>query len=85
MISENITIQFSSGLHLRPVTILSETACRYRSKASLLYDDRDADMKSVLSLLASGLRRGDEATLVCEGEDEKEAFQALMKIFASDP
>lgn len=81
MISETVTIENSKGLHLRPVTILSEEACRYRSHCSIVFDGREADIKSVLSLLAAGLRCGDTVQLVCDGPDEKEAMEGLLKIF----
>jgi phosphocarrier protein HPr len=81
MISETVTIQNSKGLHLRPVTVLSEAACRYRSHCFIRFNGREADLKSVLSLLAAGLRCGDIAEVVCEGEDEREAMEGILDVF----
>jgi phosphocarrier protein HPr len=81
MVSETVIIQNSKGLHLRPVTILCETACRYRSKCVLRFDGKEADTKSVLSLLAAGLHFGDTVRLVCDGPDEKEAMDGILAVF----
>ena len=39
--------------------------------------------KSVLSMLAAGIRGGDEITLMCEGEDEAEAMSYLTDFIES--
>ena len=38
-----------------------------------------ANAKSVLSVLGACVKCGDEIELVCEGADEKEALEALVK------
>ncbi|MBQ4416106.1 MAG: HPr family phosphocarrier protein, partial [Butyrivibrio sp.] len=38
-----------------------------------------ANAKSTLSVLGSGVKCGDEITIVCRGDDEKEALQAIVE------
>jgi len=81
MISETVTIRNRAGLHLRPVTAVCETACRFRSDCILQFAGKEANIKSVLSLLAAGLRFGDTVRILCAGPDEKEAMDALLAVF----
>ena len=39
-----------------------------------------ANAKSVLSVLGACVKSGDEITLVCEGEDEQAAIDALVAL-----
>lgn len=80
MTSETITIENPKGLHLRPVTMMSEAACRYTASCRLESGGRTADIKSVLSLLAAGLRCGDTVRILCDGPDEEEAVRELSEI-----
>ena len=41
------------------------------------FRDTTANAKSVLSVLGACVKSGDEITLICEGEDEQEALDAL--------
>lgn len=38
-----------------------------------------ANAKSVLSVLGACIKSGDVITLICEGEDEEEAMEAMIK------
>ena len=40
-----------------------------------------SDAKSVLSVLAAGVKGGDTITLYCEGPDEEEAMEAVTAMF----
>ena len=55
----------------------------YKSHISLVYGNTTANAKSVLSVLGAGVRAGDEIVIQCEGEDEQEALEAMVKTFES--
>ena len=78
MISRKVTVTNPSGLHLRPAGILCNEAIRYKSSITFEYDGGSANAKSVLSVLGACVKRGDEITLVCQGEVEQEALEALV-------
>ena len=42
--------------------------------------DTTANAKSVLSVLGACVKCGDEITFICEGEDEKEALDSMIKV-----
>ena len=83
MVTQKITVKNQTGLHLRPAGILCRTAMLYKSHISLTYGDTTANAKSVLSVLGAGIKAGDELENTCEGVDEQEAMEAMVKLFES--
>ena len=86
MVSRTMVIKGKNGLHLRPAGRISETALRFQSEILLEYNGglSTANARSVLSLLAAGLQNGDEVVLCCRGRDEKEALDAVAKVFSEE-
>lgn len=82
MIKQKVNVSNQTGLHLRPAGILCKTAMLYKSHISLIYGNATANAKSVLSVLGTGVKSGDEIEIVCEGEDEQEAMKAMVELFA---
>lgn len=77
MVSRNVTVTNPTGLHLRPAGNLCKEAMKYKSMITFQFRDTTANAKSVLSVLGACVKSGDEITLICEGEDEQEALDAL--------
>ncbi len=83
MLSQAIKIMNPTGLHLRPAGNLCKEAMRFKSKITFEYRGNTANAKSVLSVLGACIKFGDEITLICEGEDEREALQSLIAYIES--
>ena len=83
MLSQAITITNPTGLHLRPAGNLCKEAMKFKSKITFEYRGNTANAKSVLSVLGACIKSGDEITLICEGEDEREALQSLIAYIES--
>ena len=83
MLSQAIKIMNPTGLHLRPAGNLCKEAMNYKSKITFEYRGNTANAKSVLSVLGACIKSGDEITLICEGEDEREALQSLIAYIES--
>jgi len=80
MLSEKIIIDCPLGIHLRPAGAVSENASRYNSKITFEYTEgKTANAKSLLSILAAGIKCGDEINLICDGPDESEALQDVIR------
>ncbi|MBS4968476.1 MAG: HPr family phosphocarrier protein [Lachnospiraceae bacterium] len=77
MVSKKVTVTNPTGLHLRPAGNLCKEAMKYKSMITFQFRDTTANAKSVLSVLGACVKSGDEITLICEGEDEQEALDAL--------
>ena len=83
MVSQKITVNNPSGLHLRPAVILCNEAMKYSSVITFSFEGGSANAKSVLSVLGACVKCGDEIELVCEGADEDEALKALTDAISS--
>lgn len=83
MISRKVTVKNPTGLHLRPAGILCKEAMKYKSLITFSFDGGSANAKSVLSVLGACVKCGNEIELVCEGEDEEAAMDALTKAIES--
>lgn len=80
MISQKITVNNPSGLHLRPAGVLCNEAMKYKSSITFNFDGGNANAKSVLSVLGACVKCGDEITIFCEGTDEEEALRNLVTV-----
>lgn len=80
MPEREVTVGHPEGLHARPAARFVQTARRFRSRVWVLYDGREADAKSLLSLLALGVEQGAVMTIRAEGEDAEQALVALEEV-----
>lgn len=83
MISQKITVNNPSGLHLRPAGNLCNVAIKYDSVITFSYEGGTANAKSILSVLGACVKCGDEIELVCEGADEESAMKAMVDAISS--
>ncbi len=83
MTSKILTVVNPSGLHLRPAGVLSQTAMRFKSDIILECGDKRILAKSVLNVMAAGIKCGAQINVVCNGPDEEEALKALSKAIES--
>ena len=79
MISQKITVNNPSGLHLRPAGALCNEAIKYDSRIEFIFNGARSNAKSVLSVLGACVKCGDEIELICEGEDEEEALKKMVE------
>ena len=80
MVSRKVTIINPTGLHLRPAGIFCNTAVNYKCKVTFRYGgNNSANAKSVLSVLGACIKMGDEIELMCDGLDEEEALEAMVR------
>lgn len=79
MVSEKVNIDSPLGMHLRPATAMCDKAVRYESKIHFEYKGgKTANAKSVISILASGIKCGETIEVFADGADEEEALQAVV-------
>ncbi len=83
MISKTLTVVNPSGLHLRPAGVLSQTAMRFKSDVIIECGEKRIIAKSVLNVMAAGIKCGTEINLICDGVDEEEALKAMSAAIES--
>lgn len=79
MVSKKVTVSNMTGFHLRPAGILCKIAMNYQSSVHFQFGTVTANAKSVLSVLGAGVKNGDEIEIICEGPDEQEALDSVVK------
>lgn len=82
MKSTKITIKNPTGIDLDLAGVLCKRAVQYKSLITFAYEDGTANAKSVLSVLGSCVRGGDEIELFCDGVDEDDAVTAITDILS---
>lgn len=84
MYTREIEVKNETGLHARPASMFVNLAGTFKSKIELQrLDEEDRyNAKSIIMLLSLGLEQGEKALLSAEGEDEKEAVNALAELVA---
>ena len=80
MKNKKIVINNPAGLDLDLAGVICKKAVQYKSLITFTYRDGSANAKSVLSVLGSCVRGGDEIELFCDGVDEDEALAAITSI-----
>ena len=82
MVSRTLTVTNPSGLHLRPAGVLSQTAMKFKSDVIIECGEKRIVAKSVLNVMAAGIKCGTEINVICDGEDEAEALATLAQAIA---
>ena len=84
MVAQTVKITNPTGLDVKPAGILCKEAMKYKCKVTYHYGSGNtANAKSVLSVLGSSIKYGEEIELVCEGEEETEALAHLVTCIES--
>lgn len=83
MVSKEVTVVNPTGLHLRPAGYLSQTALRFKSDITIEYKEKTIVAKSVLNVMAAGIKCGTKVKVICDGLDEDEALRAVCEAIKS--
>ena len=83
MVRESVIIKNPTGLHLRPAGVLSQTAMKFKSNITIECGEKEIKAKSVLNVMAAGIKCGTEIELICDGPDEAEALKTISEAIES--
>lgn len=78
------TIKDPVGMHARPAALLVKTATAYKAEGTLSCNNKKVDLTRLIALMTLGVKQGMEVVVTFEGEDEKEATEALAKVLSSN-
>lgn len=79
MVSQKVTVVNESGVHARPAGVLVKTASKFNSKVQIVFGDKTIQAKSILNVMAAGIKCGSEIEVQCDGDDEAEALKTLVE------
>ena len=80
MAEKNVNVKNQHGLHARPAALFVQKASSYPFAVTIEKAGKSADAKSILSIMALAVQKGDEVVLKAEGEKAQEALDALEQI-----
>ena len=83
MISRDIVISNTSGLHARPATFFIQKANSFKSSIWVEKEDCRVNAKSLLGVLSLGIVKGMSITLIADGPDEALAIEGLAALVES--
>lgn len=83
MVSQKLIIKNESGLHARPAGILAQAAMKCNSDVFIMLGEKKVQVKSILNLMAAGIKCGTEVELRCDGESEAEDLKTLVDLIES--
>jgi len=80
MISKEVIVSNTVGLHARPATYFIQKANTFRCSIWIECGDRRANAKSLLGVLSLGISKGAHILLIADGIDEADALDALANL-----
>jgi phosphocarrier protein HPr len=80
MKESKVVIKNENGLHARPAGYIVKEASKYKSKISIIKNEKVGNAKSVISVMAMVALKNDEIIIRAEGEDEDLAVSALVEL-----
>ena len=83
MVSQTTKIVNEMGFHMRPANIFVTAMNEYNSDIDLIVNGSRINGKSIMSIMASGIKCGTKITVECNGNDEKEMLKKALELIDS--
>ncbi|HCU25042.1 MAG TPA: HPr family phosphocarrier protein [Deltaproteobacteria bacterium] len=80
IVEKELKIKNKLGLHARAAATLVKTANRFSSEIKLHKERLSANGKSIMGVLTLAAALGSTIKVTCEGEDAKEALEAIEQL-----
>jgi phosphoenolpyruvate-protein phosphotransferase len=74
---QSLTVPLRHGLHARPAALLAQRAKSFSARISVSAHGRRANARSVVAVMALGVREGDELSIQASGTDAAQAVAGL--------
>ena len=83
MYVKEVTVQTQVGLYARAATYFIQKANEFNSAVWIEQEDRRINAKSLLGVLSLGVSGGDTISIIADGDDERQAVDALVNLVLS--
>jgi phosphocarrier protein FPr/phosphocarrier protein len=77
-VGQTLIVTLRQGLHARPAALLAQRAKSFGAQASLSAHGRCANARSVVAIMALGVRQGDELSIEASGVDAAQTVASLV-------
>lgn len=72
------------GLHARPATLLVNEMSKFASDGKMIVNDKEANLKSIMGVMALGVAKDATITIEIEGADAQEAMDAISNVIVEN-
>ena len=83
MIEKILTVRNRAGIHARPAALIAQTANKFSSEIIMEKNTTTVNAKSIMGVITMAAGYNTTLTLKVEGSDEKDAAEAIEKLFES--
>ncbi|WP_315114821.1 HPr family phosphocarrier protein [uncultured Clostridium sp.] len=83
MVSRELIVNSSTGLHARPATLLVKKASSFKSDIFMEFNGKSANIKSLIGVLSLAVTKGGKITLSASGDDEVLALEEVSRLIES--
>ncbi len=80
MVSKTVTVTNPDGLHMRPAGEFTKAVAPFDVKVKIKFGGKDYNGKSIMNILAAGIKCGDEIEVECDGADEQTALEKALEV-----
>ena len=84
MVSNEVTVKNSVGLHARPATFFIQRANEFKASIWVEKDERRVNAKSLLGVLSLGIVKGTNISIIEDGSDEEDSVKTLVELIESN-
>lgn len=83
MVTKEVMVNSSTGLHARPATLLVKKASSFKSDITIEFNGKKANVKSLIGVLSLGVTKGSNIKIITSGADEEHAVEEIVKLINS--
>ena len=83
MTSKTLTITNAQGFHMRPAGAFAAAMAKFNSNVTIKFNGSDVNSKSLMNIIAAGIKCGSTIEIVCEGDDENAALDSAVALVES--
>ena len=84
MKTKKIIIIDPIGIHARPASAIVNATSKIASKIEFKHDGKLANAKSIINLMALGIKKDAELEIIVDGSDEEEAINTLVEVMEKE-
>ena len=77
MIKESVVVKADPGFDGRPIALLVQEASQYASTVYIQVGEKHINAKSIMGMMSLKLQKGEDVTIVADGQDEDAAVSGV--------
>ena len=77
MIKESVVVKADPGFDGRPIALLEQEASQYASTVYIQVGEKHINAKSIMGMMSLKLQKGEDVTIIADGQDEDAAVSGV--------